>query len=521
MELGGSVEGGGSVDEGGDLEALDLEALDLGGVDLAGGDGDVELPARRWRYRALVIGLVLVLLGGVGALLLTPDGEPTPDEVLSEIRGFVREQRTATFTGVSENTYGPGTDSAGVGHSSTSRSQLTGEFRLPDQLHVVTDSGYWADETIVHGNDVFSRDAESKAELAGEQWEKWDAEPLRGGFPGMNPNPLVPNAALDAAAGFMTAMGAGFPVDLDTLFAKLSKAEEVGPNRIQATVKIGDLVPEEVRRAFEQQKAEFDTAVEQAKAAAAAAAAGGADEAIGDFDEFDFEDVGEAVFDLNFEVALTVTVAYGSDGRLDSLVFDSTDDLGDGEVVKEHEEFHFANWGQPVAITLPGADQVDATPHLDEEGLARLQQRTTVMGLSAPPAGWVLGTLSVHEDDAESETCDAVEIHYYLADEAQMEATMDMPPFISVASVAPCEWLEHNVPDMEDARIARVGAWTAKVVDDAVDNMFTSLDDGLTAVLDVGGTTVVAACNLPEAEFLKVLRSLAPFDLAKQPVARY
>lgn len=477
----------------------------------------VELPATRWRYRALAIGLVLVLLGGLGAVLLTPDGEETPAQVLREVRGFVNEQRTATVTGVSESTYGASDDDR---HVTVSR--LSGQIRLPNQARITTEDDEFYEETIIIGDAVYTRSAESKAELASELWEKFDVASNWGlGNWAPAPAPEVDSVALEDAASFLTTFAAGFPLDLDTLFAKLSDAERVSPAQVKATVALGDLIPDEVRKAMEALEEQGREQMQEQREAFEKQIADRAEgreveeEHEDDLEEFD----ADFSYDFPFDDLLTVTVGYGPAGRLDSLVFDTEEGTGD-DYSKEHEEFRFTNWGGPVDIQAPSGDNVDLTPMIDEAAIAELQERTTVMALGAPPAGWILGSVEGQEPDDDSETCESVDLSYHPA-EAEEPFTLDEPPGILVSTIAPgCEWLEANLPDMAKAKTVRIGSWTAKLSDDADGNTIHYTDEGLTAVLTVNGSTVVASSALPEAQFIAALRSLAPLDLATQPLPR-
>lgn len=464
-----------------------------------------DLPATRWRYRALAIGLVLVLLAGAGALLLTPDGEPTPAQVLRDVRGFIDEERTATITAVMESTYGSPDDP----DFEPEVSRLSGQIHLPDQARVLTEDEYSVEETLVVGRDVYYRSADSKAELASEVWEKFNANAMWGfGTSGMTPPPDVDSAALEDAAAFMSTFSAGFPLDLSTLFDKLARAERLSPTEVKATVTVGELIPAEVRKVLEATEAEFRRRAQELDEK---------DEEEAEFEDVEIEPGGEfdedveVSSDFNFEVPLTVTVGYGPKGRLDALTFDIEEGSGD-DYSKDHQVFRFTNWGRPVDITPPTGAQVELTPTIDEAALAEMQKQTPVMALGAPPVGWVLASAEVEDDE---EGCLSSGLEYRPA-QAGADFMLDDPPIINVATLSPgCrDELEEDLPDMAKAKSVRIGAWTAKLSAD-VD---VHADGHLVAVLTVNGATVLASSTLPEDQFVAALRSLSPLDLAKQPL---
>jgi hypothetical protein len=454
-----------------------------------------ELPARRWRYRALAIGLLVLLLGGAGALLLTPDGEPTPAQVLRDVRGFVNAERTATITGVSESRYGAPDDP----DVDTEVSRLSGQIHLPDRALVINEDDYSVEETLVSGADVYYRSADSKAELAAEVWEKLSVGGAWGFGAGVAaPPPDVDSAALEDAAAFLTTFSAGFPLDLNTLFERLSNAERVSPTEVKASVTLGELIPDDVRKVLEATEEQFRRQAEM--------------EAAEEEPEEEEDVVVESNSDFDFDVPLDVTVGYGPKGRLDSLTFDVEEGSGD-DYTKEHQVFRFSDWGRPVDITPPTGDKVELTPTIDEAALAEMQKQTPVMALGLPPAGWVLIVADV-DDDAE---CMSANLEYGPA-EGWSEFNMDSPPLIHIATLSPgCQdELEEDLPELANARTVRIGVWTAKLSDDA--EGYTD-EGGLVAVLSVNGATVVATSTLPEDQFLAALRSLVPLDLAKQPLA--
>jgi len=475
-------------------------------VELTHDEAPVSAQRPAWRKRAVVLGVIMALVGGAVALVLSRDGVPSPTKALAEVREFVSDEGTATWVSTSESTHAP--KAGDLGYSSSSRSRATGELRLPDRAHRVVDAGDYAHELILNGNEQYVRSAGSRTELAKEQWMRWtsgDAAPPMGAIAA---GAVLGNEgafAVATAAGIMSTFACGAPLDLGLLFSKLASPERVAPNRIRATVKLAEVTPEPVRRDIERLRAELETA----KADAAA-----------DGEGEDLESFDDAVPSL--DGTLTVTIEYGPGGRLDLLVFDRAQELAvDRSTV--HEEVRFADWGKPVTIESPDPAQVDRTPDIDEDGLAEVQKRYPVMAPTAPPAGWALHSVTVEGSHADSETCEAVELEYASADLAEAMAgpdAEDEPPVVFLATVAPdCEWLDHLLPDMSKARRVRVGRATARLVAETEDNYYSYISEGLTAVLELNGVTVVASSNLPEAQFLEVLKSLAPLDLSKQTIA--
>lgn len=458
---------------------------------------------RSWQYPALVVAVVVTLLGGVLALVMSREGEPTPTEALAEVREFVKDARTATFVATSESTSAP--KSGDVGHSSTSRSRATGQVQLPDRAHVVSDDGDYASEIIVVGNEHFMREADNVAALAGERWERWtfgEDDKADGGPSAYLGGPG--GLAVGTAAEFLSAFGPGASMDLDELFEKLKDPERLDDRRIRATAKLADLVPEEVKREIEELRAKIEAEAKEH----------------GEDPESDDEGFEAALPSL--DGTLTATIEYGDDGRLDVLTFDFEQDMGDDRSI-DREEIRFADWGKPFTIEPPAGDQVDRTPHIDEDLLAQAQSRFTVYAPSAPPAGWELQSLTVEEHDDEIETCESVDLGYTPADvdPRDYDGEDEEPPALALSSMASsCEWLADSLPDMEDARRVRIGPWTGRLIEITSEDFISPLLDGLTVVITIGGTTVMASSNLPEAQFLAVLRTLAPIDLAKQPVAQ-
>lgn len=432
-----------------------------------------ELPVTRWRYRALAVGLAVVLVGGLAAVLLAPGGGDTPAQALREIRRFVSEQRTATVTGESTTWL----QEEGGPEPVTTR--LSGQIRLPDEAHIVSEEDGYADETLVAGGSVYGRSAGGKEELAGEKWER-RGPASDDGDDG------------DDDARLVAAMSAGIPLDLDALFGRLSDARRVGPAQMRGTVSLGDLLPDEVRRLMEAQSPAFDE-----------------DELEGtDLPERGITATDEYTVEFGFHVELVITIGYGPGGRLDSLLIEAEDASDPEDATKDRDEFHFSNWGAPVDIAPPAADQVDLTPGIEEEALAEFQRHATVMALSPPPAGWALAFASVVERDDVNRRCPSAELQYF-SDDDQPGA----PGGILVSTIAPgCPWRDGRLPSNQPpARTVRVGAFQAQVTDDG---------DGLTAVLTVDGATVVVSSGLAEAAFLDALRGLAPLDLSRLPLRR-
>lgn len=451
---------------------------------------DEQTPApgrRRWVVPSVAVGVAVVLIGALVGLLLSRDEkEPTPTEVLAEVHEFVDEARTATFVSTAEHTFSPESGD-GLGHSSTSRSRATGQFQLPDRAHVVVDEGDWAHEYVVNGKERYDRTAEGVAGLAAEKWVRWTV------------SDAPPDTAVDfggpagSAASFLAMFGEDM-ADFTELFDKLKNPERIAPNRVRASVPLADVVPDEVKQMIERFRQQI------------------AEE--GDED---------GAMLPSFDGTLTVTVDYGAEGRLDVLLLEVDQDEGDDRAV-DKEEIRFADWGQAVTILVPGVDQIDATPHIEEELLAAAQQRFTVFA-PTPPAGWKLQSATVEEADAESESCESVDLQYGPGDVDVQSFDFEEgeePPMLTVSSTEPsCQWADDYVPELESPRRVRVGGVTAQVGALAEDEYYGFFSEGSAAVLTLQGTPVVVATNLSEAELVAALRSLAPLDLSKQPIARF
>ncbi|HEV7887325.1 MAG TPA: hypothetical protein VGO92_07180 [Acidimicrobiales bacterium] len=466
-----------------------------GAFDPVGPAGLHHGPSRRYRIAAL--GTTVLFVAAVGALLIVP-GPESPVQALSRVRGFVRDERTAHFTAIGVSEYG--TTSQGVGSTTTARTRTTGELRLNEWVHAVTEDGETFDEELVTPKASYYRSAASRLMLEAEQWvasprgadgfgSLWagnGAQALAGTRPsdlasGGDPRlaevaGTLGTAPAQALSQLRGVAGAGaLPFDLERLLARGRNVESVGDHRLRATAKVFDLLPDGLKQFIARMAVPTDATV-------------------------------------------TLTVDYGPGGRLDVLTTDTVTDF-DGDRQTEHEEIRFSRWGEGVALSLPRPDQIDRTPGIDEAALARISDMT-VLAPARLPAGWQLTEVDVVPRDDDVQECEAVTLTYReVPIDVSRLTSDDDPPTIEVTSVpAACGWRADNEPDLAGVRRVRTGGWEAQVVDNVEDNTYSYLTKGMTAVLEVNATHVLVSTNQGEAVLLATAAALAPLDLAAQPV---
>jgi hypothetical protein len=444
-------------------------------------------------YRAASLSTAVLLLAAVGALTVVP-GHDSPTRALAEIRDFVASHRTAHFVAVGSNSIGPGTAES-LGHTMTTRSRASGAIRLPGESHVVIEAGDYAIERITLTDRTYSRHADDVSALARQQWVTgrsaggWFAyAPGAGTVVGPEPGPLMPPAEIGSSGGgnllpVMLSGGlgvladAGVPVELESLLAKAQHPLLVEPGHLRATVPMTDLLS-------------APTAAMLKRAAAGIAG------------------------------AITFDVAYGPDGRLDSIVIERVMTI-DGDRTAAHDAVVFTQWGEPVDIAPPSEGNVDHTPTIDESALAAVSDMT-VLAPTTVPAPWKLTSVDVEQEDRESEDCEAVTVEYMRGDvdPRQFDNSEDDPPTVSITSVpASCPWLDSVEPSLENATPVSVGPWRAQLVENVDDNTYSYLSSGITAVLNVNGTYVVASTNAGRPLLVSMLSGLARLDLGRQPIA--
>jgi hypothetical protein len=157
-------------------------------------------------------------------------------------------------------------------------------------------------------------------------------------------------------------------------------------------------------------------------------------------------------------------------------------------------DFTFTDWDTPIDIALPGDDEVDATPWVEEE-LIRAAGVVPVLP-SAPPAGldpptFDVEPLSTYSEDA-PEDCDVIDIYYYapMEDESGEYVSLSLTTAECAMAVDPTPF----APGGPGGRTSReVGAELLQ--------------------LQIGETNVEIDTSLEGADLDAFVRTLAPVDM--------
>jgi hypothetical protein len=415
-------------------------------------------PSRRARLCGALA--VVVFAAGVAAVFtVAPGHAPTPAEQLARMSKLVSAAGTAHFT--SDDTWdsGPGDGQPGSHYRDTSRTE--GVLALPDRSHWTEDYGDGADEAIVTAEAVFTRHADSKAALAGEQWVKEPSESQR---PQAHAVDLTGGDTPSQAASIVRAFGA--PSDIAELLAHMKALTRVNPNVIRGTLDVASLP--------------------------------------------DLQIGGEPLPWVRVELTSDDT------GRLARMVFTMTGNDPQNPSTGR-SDVRFSGWGAPVEIQVPTPAEVDPTPNIDETGLAGFTA-TPIVAPGNLPASFQLVEAHVVKGNTADGTCPEVDLTYgdptvLAADDAAAAARKDDNPVVRDLEVS----LTPDSCDQYDAgagRPATLGGHQARID-------HGNVADGDSAVsLDtlVGSTHLHVDSDLPDAQVVSAFRTIAPFNLATQRV---
>jgi hypothetical protein len=405
--------------------------------------------------------------------LVVVGGEaPSPARDLARMQAFVTEAGSARMTATSVSEQRDGTNELGSIYKDTSR--MTGSIVLPDRSQWLEEDGTSAYETVVVPGGVYFRGADSREELAGEQWV-YEEAPKDDAAPQLHPDMM----RAGAVAG---AMGAP---DLIDLLEAASAPTRVGPHTIKAAIDVAKL------HWFEATPDDAD------------------------------------VKPPTMSVELTST----SEGRLDRMVLRME---GTGFGFDDEEEGHFTDttdmrftdWGASITIAAPDPATVDPTPGVDEDDIAAFTAMP-LYGLRRLPTGYELGmaTVLTSEKDADVENGDCPEVDLSYGNPAEQEAAeaamasaseeemdaFEWPATIEVVlTPAACEsyeMLEGGDPITLGGRRGTILRATATDEDYATSIEFV-----------VGTTRVLLQSDGPEAAVVAAASDLVPLDLTTQPV---
>lgn len=436
---------------------------------------------KRWSRVALWCALAGVTVAVVAVVALREPAR-SPAEELGRIREFVASAGTGRFEGTSRSEWGEGPEKPGS--TSIDVSRLEGSFHLPGRMRFLEDDGDFLYESIVVDDAAYSRSADSRAELEAEPWT-YEAVPGEG--PRSSVAILGEGIDEESAAALSTAsdvLGAfGTPFDPSELLGRLGGVRWVSSGVLEASVTARDLFPPEVVEAIERDSAE--------------------------------EEIDTAFLDD----PVVIRLVHADDGQLDEMVITAESHDGEERTV-DRTTLRFSGWGQPVQIAAPSRGEVDVTPGVDEEDLAAFRE-FPLLAPKSPPAGMVLESAYVQEEDPEIESCPSVDLAY---------GTESPPgPDAEVASFLRLSLVDRSCPSSDEeaaffgsavpAETVRIGPYEAQLR-----RLPAPPRDAGPPLLDVRLTTdrvvVDAQTNLPQDQAVAALASMGPLDLASQPVAR-
>lgn len=383
------------------------ESRDLGEVAPIGLTRDAAATTRvrvgRGRRAGLLVVLAVLVIGGLGAAaLLASGGDTDPDEALAAAQASAAEATSFRFTLSSESAMSIG--DAENGTDTTTRS--TGEGAWAGSRWHVRSGGELESETIVDGGTTYVRYAgfESEGEVAGdlddELWEKYDEELLS--REDMLDELELMSEEEDDESGFTEDVGYRDMIDI-ALAQSVYLGTVDGPVGSIATAGLG--MGSTIDTGFATDPRGFLAAIDRmaepqlvdeaagvTTLATTLAAPGDVAEALG-------RPLPEAKVELDV----------GADGLPVALRLDVASGASWSNL-----EITFSDWNQPVEITIPPDDQVDANPMVDEESLLALRDLTLVWPTELPE-GWELTIFSPEETaemDVNDGDCDAVELDW-------------------------------------------------------------------------------------------------------------
>ena len=160
----------------------------------------------------------------------------------------------------------------------------------------------------------------------------------------------------------------------------------------------------------------------------------------------------------------------------------------------------FKDWGRPVKIAEPSAEQIDPTPGIDEEELAAWDDSPLYMPKGIP-VGWTFDGAGIAPADSTAEGCDEVELDY--GDPSDPDAG-----YLTI--------YEFPVSCAKSFSGPGVTPFTAG----PYSGFASSDEDGTLVQMTVNGkTTLQAETDLSRADLAVILKDLIPLNLKTKPVA--
>ena len=437
-------------------------------------EGPTAARTERWAKRILGTScLVLLATGLLGLAVVGNTRGVSPAKELARVQAFVERATSARLTATTTSESFDGEGDLGSSYKDTSR--MTGSIVLPDRSQWIEEDGISAWEGITVPGATYYREADSREELAAEQWAYQPLDEERPPIPVMAAE-LMPVAEMSSAFG---------PSELPDLLTAAGAPTRVGPHTIKVTIDVKQLA------VFENMPEEMEE---------------------------------------DFPVpTITAELTSTSDGRLDRLVMRTSSKDPEMGSSSSTTDIRLTNWGAALTIVAPDAAAIDPTPGISENDLATFDA-TPLFGLRRLPAGYELMQADVwmSEEDADEEAGDCPEVSLSYANPAEMEAfdkamakvrseadydTLTEPVSIEVSlTPADCE----SWSAIEDGEAITLGGRPATIVRGTA----TDEEYATSIQLVVGATRVLIESDGPEAATIAAASDVVPFDLATQPVHR-
>ena len=364
-------------------------------VPAGAGDGRV----RRGRRVPLLVALAVVTVGGLGAAALLGAGdEPDPHETLAAAQAAVEGSTSFRFTMSGETAMRLGDDENGT--DTTTR--FTGTGAWADERWQMRSGGGFAEmEIVVDGTTTYERFTEPGGALEDELWQSWDTELLSrdealSELASLSEDDEDDEADIFGDAGFRDTMaialaGATYLGSTDGLGAAVAGPLGAGTSTIDS--------------GFMLDPSGFVEAVQRL----------GEPTLVG-------TDGGVTTLAITLEAPADLVEAFGGplpagevelDVGADDLPTALRLDVAAGES-SSSIEIEISAWNEPVEITIPSGDEVDATPGFDEESLRDLEELVPVAPTDVPD-GWTF-TVFGPEETADMEVtggdCEAIELDW-------------------------------------------------------------------------------------------------------------
>lgn len=392
-----------------------------------------------------VVAAAAVVAGGAVVVSQRGGEDATGRERLVDLQAFVGEHSSYSYTIDAAQT--AASAAAGPGSSSTTRTHSEVEVTADDEWHVTVDGGDWATELLRISDDAWERYADSVDGLDAEQWAAFDGATVdqiiaemtdAAGMLGLDPEEDLGWTAEEADAMEAIAEALAFtssPAGTVEVIAAAVDAEVVRSDDEGSTLRLTPKAPE-----------------------------GGTT-----------DDGAESPATLTVEVDLDI------DGIPSALRMVSRAGSMSADVA-----VRFTDWDLDAPLAPPGADAVDATPFIDEDGVAAYRG-SKVYVPSELPEGWefyAVGLISV-EDSFEG--CEQLMIGYGPAlDEGTDPMLMGTEEYLDIYVMdIDCALENDPTPFQEsaDGRLTRYGDSEIRI-GDAMVQLDSSLGgDALDAVI--------------------------------------